>query len=33
MVGMALGYGDETANVNNLRADRAPLSETHRFYS
>lgn len=33
MVGMALGYGDETANVNNLRADRAPLSETHKFYS
>ena len=33
MVGMAIGYGDESANVNNLRADRAPLSETHRFYN
>jgi nitroreductase len=33
MVGMALGYGDETAAVNDLRADRAPLSETHKFYS
>lgn len=33
MVGMALGYGDESVAVNDLRADRAPLSETHKFYS
>ena len=33
LVGLALGYGDETAPVNNLRAARAELSETHRFYS
>ena len=32
MVGMALGYGDPEANVNNLRADRAALDELVTFY-
>ncbi|WP_371397842.1 nitroreductase [Fretibacter rubidus] len=33
IVGMSLGYGDPDVAVNDLRADRAPLSETHKFYS
>lgn len=33
MVGMAIGYGDAAANVNNLYADRANLDEVASFYS
>lgn len=33
LVGMALGYGDPDANVNNLYADRAPLEDVTTFYS
>ncbi len=33
MVGMAIGYGDASANVNNLYADRAALDEVTTFYS
>jgi nitroreductase len=29
--GMALGYADETAPVNTLRSDRAPLDEIASF--
>ena len=32
MVGMALGYGNEGAPVNNLYADRAGLDEVAKFY-
>ncbi len=30
--GMALGYADESAPVNSLRSDRAPLDEIAEFY-
>lgn len=33
LVGMALGYGDASIPVNSLRADRATLSESVKFYS
>ncbi len=33
LVGMALGYGNPEANVNNLYADRAALDELVHFYS
>ena len=33
MVGMAIGYGDPDANVNNLDADRAELDELVKFYT
>ena len=33
MVGMAIGFGDASANVNNLYADRASLDEVAKFYS
>lgn len=33
MVGMAIGFGDASANVNNLYADRASLGEVAKFYS
>lgn len=33
LVGMALGYGDPDANVNNLYADRASLEDVTTFYS
>ena len=33
LVGMSLGYGDPSANVNNLYADRASLSDVTTFYS
>jgi len=33
MVGMAIGYGDPEANVNNLYADRAKLDELVKFYT
>ena len=29
--GMSLGYRDETAPINSLRTDRAPLSEVATF--
>lgn len=32
MVGMAIGYGDADAPVNNLYADRAELDELVKFY-
>jgi len=32
LVGMSLGYGDPSANVNNLYADRASLDEVTTFY-
>jgi len=32
LVGMSLGYGNPDAAVNNLYADRAPLSELAKFY-
>ncbi|WP_427450023.1 nitroreductase [Litorimonas sp. WD9-15] len=32
MVGMAMGYGDPEANVNNLYADRADMEELVKFY-
>jgi len=32
MVGMAIGYGDASANVNNLYADRADMEELVKFY-
>jgi nitroreductase len=32
MVGMAIGYGDPDAAVNNLYADRADLDEVAQFY-
>jgi nitroreductase len=32
LVGMAIGYGDPEANVNNLYADRANLDEVAKFY-
>lgn len=33
MVGMAIGFGDPEANVNNLYADRASLEDVTTFYS
>ena len=33
LVGMAIGYGDPDAKVNNLYADRADLDEVTTFYS
>jgi len=33
LVGMAMGYGDPDANVNNLYADRAELDELVKFYA
>ena len=33
MVGMAIGFGDPDANINNLYADRASLDEVTTFYS
>jgi nitroreductase len=33
LVGMAIGYGDPDAPVNNLYADRADLDEVSTFYS
>ncbi len=33
MVGMAIGFGDPAANVNNLYADRASLEDVTTFYS
>lgn len=33
IVGLSLGYGDAEENVNSLRADRAELSKTHKFYT
>ncbi len=32
LVGMALGYADPEASVNDLRSDRAPLSDVAKFY-
>ena len=32
LVGMALGHGNPDAPVNDLRADRAPLSDVAKFY-
>jgi nitroreductase len=32
MCGMALGYKDETAQINSFRLGRAPLSEFAKFY-
>ncbi|WP_017931772.1 nitroreductase [Robiginitomaculum antarcticum] len=32
LVGMAIGYGDPEARVNDLRADRAELVEVSKFY-
>lgn len=33
LVGMAIGYGNPDAPVNNLYADRAPMGEAVKFYS
>ncbi len=33
MVGMAIGFGDASAKVNNLYADRAALDEVTTFYT
>ena len=33
LVGLAMGYADEAAPVNGLRADRVGLDEVARFYS
>lgn len=33
LVGMAIGYGNPDAPVNNLYADRAPMTEAVKFYS